>query len=356
VVLLDGYRCDCKSGYIHDWHTQGWSLETQTQCTAALAPTQDGDECHDSHGCDTQSTRCIVRVVEGGEGSSFQHCSCIEGYVEDPDSIVSCRSTTQPTASPTHDPTENHCPQGDFGCDTSSTFCMLRSPDEHRFECVCLEGYVPALDSILYCDATIQPTHSPTDAPTEMPTVVAPTEQPTWQFGQGPSKSPTPSPTCVPTVAPTHKPTGEMCEDGGDHGCDPLTTICVMMEGIDIPVCECLEGYVSCPNDPRKCVESAPPTVVPSAAPTEAQPPSEQPTVLEGWEVTPTHMPTGKQCADGTHPCDTHTSMCMVWQEATGEMGEMYECVCLEGFERNPHEPTSCMLPARQAAGQTVFG
>jgi hypothetical protein len=84
--------------------------------------------------------------------------------------------------------------------------------------------------------------------------------------------------------------------------------------------------------------------VAPSTLPTETLLlPSKSPTMHnDSWVDTPTHMPTGKPCADGTHPCDTHTSMCIVWQEAAEGTSEMYECVCLDGYVRNPHEPTSC--------------
>jgi hypothetical protein len=45
-----------------------------------------------------------------------------------------------------------------------------------------------------------------------------------------PTKEPTEEPTAEPTEAPTHMPTPEPC-DGGNHGCDETSTICVPSAG-----------------------------------------------------------------------------------------------------------------------------
>jgi hypothetical protein len=255
---------------------------------------------------------------------------------------------------PTHLPTETPCVSGAHDCDTETTYCVDDS-ESGGYRCECMEGFIVLKDSEIKCAATASPTTAPTTEPTMLPSL-QPTPYPSYE-GQGygpPTPEPTASPTAAPSASPTHKPTGSLCEDG-DHGCDSGSTLCtiIVTGGTVMPMCECLEGYTQNPDDMKSCLETKAPTPAPSVQPTEAVPTS-RPTTEGETEPTapPTHMPTGKQCADGAHPCDTHTAMCVVWQEATETQNEMYECVCLEGFVRDPQDSTRCLVPV----GGTVFG
>ena len=67
-----------------------------------------------------------------------------------------------------------------------------------------------------------------------------------------PSMAPTPSDE-PPSFAPTHLPTELACDHGSagflNAGCDTETTMAVQLQGLTECVCECLEGFLTDPND-----------------------------------------------------------------------------------------------------------
>ena len=164
--------------------------------------------CDDgSHGCDTKTTIAVKVANEC-------MCECLEGFVQSEDSTKRCvqtdAPTPEPTATPTHMPTFHACDDGSHGCDLTSTMAVKVGTE---CMCECLEGFVASPDDTKQCVQTEAPTPTPTATP-----VVAPTE------------------------APTHMPTDHPC-DGDEHGCDSLSTVCVVADGTAF--CECLEGFVA---------------------------------------------------------------------------------------------------------------
>jgi hypothetical protein len=110
------------------------------------------------------------------------------------------------------------------------------------------------------------------------------------------------------TFLPTPAQTEPMPECAtGSNGCDTATTVCkvfVPSAGEPLAVCDCLEGYVADRNDLKACVASTSPT------------------------SQPTHAPTKLPCVEGTHCCDTETSVCQ--EDLSLHPG--YYCLCLSGF------------------------
>jgi hypothetical protein len=170
-------------------------------------------------------------------------CECLEGFEADPSSATRCLAPVAPTPGPV---SRQPCIDGDHGCDTITTQCMIES---QNFDCeyyVC-EGYVcDCLEGFAEDDASGGMSCAVPVAPTPVP--------------------PTPAPTTA----------GRPCLDGA-HGCDTSSSIC-MIEHQDYEceyyvcegyVCECLEGFVADPDSKGNCLpgSSATTGVAAAAAP-----------------------------------------------------------------------------------------
>ncbi len=255
---------------------------TQTTQTPTVAPTTGpssapsySNTCDDgNHGCDTDSTVCLAL---SGNGQGEQHavsgleCRCLPGFDPLPSSLVACTAqttavptksptlnptqlaaivateapTTMPTALPTSFPTAAICADGPHGCDLATTDCLsFVTLDAVRtsviITCVCKEGFRPDPSNVSHC------------------------------MGQHEDAIPTPiPPTSVPTAVPTAAPTvGTPCTDG-DHGCDALSTVCVLATlgatGLKVVTCECRDGYSVSSESTSSCKAEG--TPAPSAAP-----------------------------------------------------------------------------------------
>jgi hypothetical protein len=267
-------------------------------------------------GCDTTTALAVL-----GDDSDC-YCQCLEGFTYNPVDPTICLVTTAPTHLPTSSPSAHPSPALEpmptplptyiFAvhkwdescsllhaeaprCDTVSTEAV-RVVD--RCVCLCLPGYTRDLTdkTMTHCLPTMVPTGVPTVSPTEIP-----------------SFNPTVPPTSSPSVSPSEMPTKTPCEDDA-WDCDTATSMATKVNFDDHVecMCQCLHGFVSDPNDETKCI----PTITPTAYPTEATP---VPT------LSPTHMPTDHPCDDGSHGCDTGSTL-------PTKAGLGCICVCLEGF------------------------
>ena len=223
--------------------------------------------------------------------------------------------------------------------------CVESGSYSEGYECECLEGFLSMPNSDTQCAGSTAPTAAPT---------VKPTAEPTQRPSVEPTVTPTAKPSVAPTLEPTHLPTEHPCTDGS-HECDTTTTMCAeklgdsfggdeagsygIDDGYESYACVCLEGFVSMPIDDDEpsssCVATtsptAEPTTSPTAAPTHAPTfaPTEAPThaPTKAPSPSPTHFPTAHPCDDGSHHCDTRTTIPV-------KDGAVCVCECLEGFVR----------------------
>jgi hypothetical protein len=98
----------------------------------------------------------------------------------------------------------------------------------------------------------------------------------------------TSAPTTPPTASPTHP-----CL-GGDHGCDPASTICEQTGLEGGPFCACLPGFTGGTPTSKSCVADVADTTVPTAAPTSTEVPTAMPTSI------PTQFPSSAPTAAPT--------------------------------------------------------
>jgi hypothetical protein len=244
-------------------------------------------------------------------------CECEEGYQEPAFQLTTngkwfCAATAvptaaptyvpsaQPTETPTNMPTEHPCDDGSHGCDTGTTMCG--DSGDGTSHCVCLEGFTNMNEAGTTCRATA-------------------------------------APTAEPTFSPTHEPTLHACV-GGTHDCDDDTTVCVTDETKENSfTCDCAEGFVG----PAELNENHNWACAATESPT----------------LEPTNMPTDHACDDGSHGCDTASTMCGMVEgrrlgsgSGSGSGGggggggggsdHEHECVCLEGFENLNDAGTAC--------------
>jgi hypothetical protein len=220
-----------------------------------------------NHGCDTQSTACVVHMADE---SMWAACECVAGYEKSADSVVSCNKMLEP------------CNSTMYGCETVTEICVP-NPLPH---CECVPGYTNSTVELLNGDLFFEclTTPVPTYHPTILPTM----------------------PVAAPTINPTARPTyADLCE-GGNHGCDTKSTVCrtSYMDETERVVCECLPGYEANDDNLQMCItaQSMEPTKQPTIARSAAASnllgtlvPSAVPT------ERPTLAPTAAVCADGNH-------------------------------------------------------
>ena len=118
-----------------------------------------------------------------------------------------------------------------------------------------------------------------------------------------------------------------------------------------------------CPRQLQMPTPTSAPTAKPTAVPTHI--PTVEPTVTPTARpsmtptLEPTHLPTEHPCADGSHDCDTTTTMCAESGSLGGSyseagsygMGDSYECVCLEGYLITASSSTLCMATTSMVQG-----
>ena len=84
---------------------------------------------------------------------------------------------------------------------------------------------------------------------------------------------------------------------------------------------------------------------LPNADGTTAEDPEQRAIQLTGM---PTTAPTAPLCADGTHGCDTETTICvsvLAFSETTNtvESSLLISCECLDGFFPDPSDTSHCL-------------
>jgi hypothetical protein len=215
-----------------------------------------------------------------------------------------------PTNTPTAMPTFEACNAEDAAganCDTDSSRCaVVRTIDGTKLRtfCECLGNFDPDPTDTTRClrKATRAPSSRPTLAPS-----ASPSSPPTLRPSKPPTSKPTAKPTKIPTLSPTIMPTFKPCtKDLGDfNNCDPTSSRCAVIEADDGSVsgtfCQCIEGFVSDPTDPYRCLMTEMPTQTPTLAPTGH--PTGYPTAPTlAPTPTPTKPPTVKPTPAPTFP------------------------------------------------------
>jgi hypothetical protein len=155
----------------------------EATATNTLAPTVEptASVCADgTHGCDTETTRCVSMLAEAEGIASMEaalvvSCECLAGFLPDPNDASRCLAAGTisdptprpvptplllPTHVPTHMPTWNACTDGSHGCDLESTICVaIANGALNVTTCKCREGYSVNPSSMMEC---LLPTSPPT--------------------------------------------------------------------------------------------------------------------------------------------------------------------------------------------------